>query len=176
MNLDAGPIVVIRKPEVAEAVRVMTPVVLRQTGMLIWRGLLALAGVLMIVFGVALLIPQKGGDPLFGTMFFIFGALLLVVPVYSVRAMVRRQIVAGLKTGPPGIWTISDAGLDVEGAHSRAHFDWSALSDGRRIPEGIVFRIGRLWTYVALREFESDADFERALLFFRTGLGAKFAV
>lgn len=170
------PVIVNRQPDPEEALRVMTPIVLRQTGIVVWRVICGLLGVAMLAFA-AITFFSSTPDYVFGTFFLAFGVTLLIAPPFSVRRMVKRRIVDELNRagGARGSLTISEAGIDVQGAHSNAHFDWSALTEARRIPEGILFRIGRIWAYVAVREFDSDPDFERALALFRSGLGAKFA-
>lgn len=175
--MDAALLVVVnRKHDIEEAVRVMTPGVMRQPNVIVYRGICALLAALLAAFGVAVLMPPIQ-DYVLGTGFIVIAVALFIVPTFAIRRAVKRRIVEDVKrsSGVQTSMTFSDAGVELQGAHSRAHFDWAGIAEGRKIPEGILFRIGRVSTYVATREFDSDDDFERVLALFRTNLGAKFA-
>ncbi|HYK53356.1 MAG TPA: hypothetical protein VEV38_07485 [Candidatus Eremiobacteraceae bacterium] len=168
-------VVVTRNPDPDECARVLTPILMTQRGVVIYRALCGALGLLFVGFGV-LIMTGPSPDFVFGPIMVGFGLIVGLLPPVVIRANLARRIIASVKLALQNneVLTVSDAGLDIATAHTSSHIDWQGFKSARRIAEGLLFQVGIRTVFVGSREFDSGDDFERAILLFKNGLGTNF--
>lgn len=67
----------------------------------------------------------------------------------------------------------SESGVDTKTPHTAGHFDWEAVRSASTIGEGLLVALGRTTTFISRRNFESDAEYTRALTMIGDKLGPR---
>jgi len=169
---DAQPVVVNRRPDIAEATRVLSPIVLQRLNIIAYLVICALIGFIAGAAGATLL-SKPAADAVTDWFFIIVGAFFIVGPSLLIVNTVRRRLASSIKD-QPDVVTFSTTGIDTRRRDASAHYDWAAVVTGRTVPEGLILQIHRATAFISRREFDSDQDFERTLSFFRSALGPRF--
>lgn len=152
----------------------MMPLVARRPTTVTYRLVIIVLALALVAYGVQMVTGER--DYLFGPVWIAGGAAVLVLPLLSIRSAVRRLVGASAQrlVETHEVLTISASGIDTKSDHASAHFDWAALSVAQRLPTGLTYQIGGTTYYVSATEFESIAEFDRAVAIARAGVGTNF--
>jgi hypothetical protein len=167
---DLGPIRVVLKPDPDEAARVLSRQVLRKP-----VGIAIMAFVIIVCLGIAALgfaLIFARHVYFFGTFCVVFACALLVLWPLQFRSALARRLGKNVTPGGSEV-TFSANGLDTKSQHTSAHIDWEAVKSVRTVHEGLMLQAGRVTTFISRRNFESDAEYDRALVLIGSKLGTR---
>jgi len=88
------------------------------------------------------------------------------------RSALARRLAKNINPSGSEV-TFSANGLDTKSQHTAAHIDWEAVKSVRTVREGLLLEAGRSMVFISRRNFESDAEYDRALALIGSKLGAR---